>query len=69
MMGRASLVFVDIDLFSWTLLLVIDSLGSFVFYLLPNLSAHMLSYWIVVMFGPKMQMMQKVFLEYVLLFS
>ncbi len=55
MMGRASLVFVDIDLSSWTLS-VIGSLESFVFYLLPNLSAHMLSYWIVVMFGPKMQM-------------
>ena len=29
MMGGASLVIVDIDLSSWTLLLVIDSLGSF----------------------------------------
>ena len=54
MMGGASLVIVDIDLSSWTLLLVIDSLESFMFYLLPNV-LHMLSYWIVVMFGPKMQ--------------
>jgi len=29
MMGGASLVIVDIDLSSWALLLVIDSLGSF----------------------------------------
>jgi hypothetical protein len=55
MMGGASLVIVDIDLSSWTLLLVIDSLESFMFYLLPNLSAQLLSYWIVVIFGPKMQ--------------
>ncbi len=44
MMGGASLVNVDIDLSSWTLLLVIDSLESFMFYLLPNLSAQLLSY-------------------------
>ena len=43
MMGGASLVIVDIDLSSWTLLLVIDSLESFMFYLLPNV-LHMLSY-------------------------
>ena len=55
-MGGASLVIVDIDLSSRTLLLVIDSLKSFMFYLLPNLSAQLLSYLIVVMFGPQMQM-------------
>ena len=72
MMGGASLVIVDIDLSSWTLLLVIDSLESFMFYLLPNLSAQLLSYWIVVIFGPKMQtqkVLQKVLLEYLLFFS
>ena len=55
-MGGASLVIVDIDLSSRTLLLVIDSLKSFMFYLLSNLSAQLLSYLIVVMFGPQMQM-------------
>jgi len=43
-MGGTSLVIVDADLSSLTLLLVIDSLESFMFHLLPNLSAHMLSY-------------------------
>ena len=55
-MGGASLFIGDIDLSSWTLLLVIDSLESFMFHLLPNLSAQLLSYLIVVMFGPQMQM-------------
>ena len=47
-MGGTSLVIVDADLSSWTLVLFINSLESFMV-LLSNLSAHLFSYSIVVM--------------------